>query len=40
MVYGIGAKALGQQLGEAEEEAAAFMDSFKMQYKGWSLLSF
>ncbi|XP_038044107.1 DNA polymerase theta-like [Patiria miniata] len=34
MVYGIGAKALGQQLGESEEDAAAFMDSFKMQYKG------
>ena len=34
MVYGIGAKALGQQLGESEEDAASFMDSFKMQYKG------
>ncbi|XP_022111115.1 DNA polymerase theta-like [Acanthaster planci] len=34
MVYGIGAKALGLQLGESEEDAAAFMDSFKTQYGG------
>ncbi|XP_072178198.1 DNA polymerase theta-like [Diadema setosum] len=34
MVYGIGAKALGEQLGVCEEDAAAFMESFKGQYKG------
>nr|XP_054753461.1 DNA polymerase theta-like [Lytechinus pictus] len=34
MVYGIGARALGEQLGVCEEDAAAFMESFKSQYKG------
>lgn len=32
MIYGIGAKALGNQLGVSEEEAARFMDSFKSKY--------
>ena len=32
MIYGIGAKALGVQLGVPEEEAARFMDSFKSKY--------
>ena len=32
MIYGIGAKALGDQLGVPEEEAARFMDSFKSKY--------
>ena len=32
MIYGIGAKALGGQLGISEEEAAKFMDSFKSKY--------
>ncbi|XP_030850352.1 DNA polymerase theta [Strongylocentrotus purpuratus] len=34
MIYGIGARALGEQLGVCEEDAAAFMESFKSQYKG------
>ena len=32
MVYGIGAKALGEQLGVSEDEAYKFMDSFKSKY--------
>ena len=32
MVYGIGAKALGEQLGVTEEDAAQFMDSFMSQF--------
>ena len=32
MVYGIGAKALGQQLGVSEDEAAQFMETFKSKY--------
>ena len=34
MIYGIGAKALGETLGVSEEDGAAFMETFKMQYKG------
>ena len=29
MIYGIGARNLGEQLGVCEEDAAAFMESFK-----------
>ena len=32
MVYGIGAKALGEQLGIIEEDAAQFMETFKSKY--------
>ena len=32
MVYGIGAKALGEQLGTIEEDAAQFMETFKSKY--------
>ena len=32
MVYGIGAKALGEQLGIGEEDAAQFMETFKSKY--------
>ena len=34
MLYGIGAKALGEQLGVEEEEAAQFVDTFKAKYTG------
>jgi hypothetical protein len=34
MLYGIGAKALGEQLGVDEEEAAVFMETFKAKYTG------
>jgi DNA polymerase I-like protein with 3'-5' exonuclease and polymerase domains len=30
LVYGIGAKSLSEQLGVAEDEAARFMDNFKV----------
>ena len=33
MVYGIGPKALSEQLGVAEEDAAQFMESFKSKYQ-------
>ena len=32
MIYGIGAKALGEQMGVTEDEAYQFMDSFKSKY--------
>ena len=32
MVYGIGAKALGEQLGTIEEDASQFMETFKSKY--------
>ena len=34
MVYGIGAKALGEQLGVDEDEAAVFTETFKAKYPG------
>ena len=34
IIYGIGAKALGEQLGLAEEEAALFIDKFTSRYVG------
>lgn len=34
MIYGIGAKSLGQQLGVDEEKAARFIESFKSTYSG------
>jgi DNA polymerase theta len=34
MIYGMGAKALGEQLEVEETEAAVFMDSFKNAYPG------
>jgi DNA polymerase theta len=34
MIYGMGAKALGEQLEVEEKEAAVFMDSFKNAYPG------
>ncbi|PIK33249.1 hypothetical protein BSL78_29937 [Apostichopus japonicus] len=34
MIYGIGAKALGEQLEIEEEDAACFMETFRDQYKG------
>ena len=34
MVYGIGARALGEQLCVGEEEAAVFMETFKARYTG------
>ncbi|KAI8521187.1 hypothetical protein Bbelb_009410 [Branchiostoma belcheri] len=34
MIYGIGAKALGEQLGVDEEEGACFIETFKSKYTG------
>ena len=34
MIYGMGAKALGDQLGIDENEALTFMDKFKSRFKG------
>jgi DNA polymerase theta len=34
MIYGMGAKALGEQLEVEEEDAAVFVDSFKNSYPG------
>jgi len=36
MIYGIGPKALGEQIGLDEEDAAVFMESFKSKYSGTS----
>jgi len=38
LIYGMGAKALGEQLEVEEEQAAVFMDSFKNAYPGISSL--
>lgn len=38
MIYGMGAKALGEQLEVEEKEAAVFMDSFKNAYPGMTSL--
>lgn len=40
MLYGIGAKALGEQLGVDENDAAAFIETFKARYTGENALSF
>ena len=34
MLYGIGAKALGEQIGVDENDAIVFMESFKAKYTG------
>ena len=34
MIYGIGTKSLGEQLGVVEEEASVFLSSFKSSYPG------
>lgn len=34
MIYGIGARALSEQLEICEEDAACFMETFRDQYKG------
>lgn len=34
MIYGIGAKALGEQLAVDENEAAVFVETFKSKYTG------
>jgi DNA polymerase theta len=34
MIYGMGSKALGEQLEVGEEDASVFMDSFKNAYPG------
>ena len=34
MLYGIGAKALGEQIGVEENDATVFMESFKAKYTG------
>ena len=39
MVYGIGAKALGEQLSVDEDEAAVFMETFKAKYPGTDIVT-
>ena len=39
MIYGIGAKALGEQLGVDENEASVFIETFKAKYTGQFILS-
>ena len=39
MIYGIGAKALGEQLGVDENEACVFIETFKARYTGQFFLS-
>ena len=34
MIYGIGAKALGEQLGLSENDAAVFVETFLAKYTG------
>ena len=34
MIYGIGPKALGEQLGVDDNDAAAFIETFKAKYPG------
>ena len=34
MIYGIGAKALGEQLGVEENDASIFIETFKARYTG------
>lgn len=34
MIYGIGAKALGEQLDVSEDDASCFMETFRDKYKG------
>ncbi|KYO22450.1 DNA polymerase theta isoform B [Alligator mississippiensis] len=34
IIYGIGAKSLGEQMGVEENDAASYIDSFKSRYKG------
>ena len=38
MIYGIGAKALGEQLGLSENDAAVFVETFLAKYTGTTLL--
>jgi len=38
IIYGMGTKALGEQLEVEEEQAAVFMDSFKSAFPGISSL--
>ena len=39
MIYGIGPKALGEQLEVDENDAAAFIETFKAKYPGCVLIS-
>jgi hypothetical protein len=37
IIYGIGAKSLGEQMGVKENDAACYIDSFKSRYTGEKL---
>ena len=39
IIYGMGAKSLGEQMGIKENDAACYIDSFKSRYKGKEVLS-
>jgi len=34
IIYGMGAKSLGEQMGVEENDAACYIESFKARYKG------
>lgn len=34
IIYGMGAKSLGEQMGVEEHDAACYIESFKARYKG------
>lgn len=36
IIYGMGAKSLGEQMGVEEDDAACYIESFKARYKGTS----
>ena len=38
MIYGIGARALAEQLGVEENDAAVFIETFKAKYPGKGLI--
>lgn len=37
IIYGMGAKSLGEQMGVEENDAACYIESFKSRYKGMLL---
>ena len=39
IIYGMGAKSLGEQMGIKENDAACYIDSFKSRYTGKEVLS-
>lgn len=40
IIYGMGAKSLGEQMGVEENDAACYIETFKSRYRGVLLVSF